>query len=305
MATVIAEEISRGGGLSDEAAELAARVQASVVLVRSARSGSGSGVIWNDAGLVVTNHHVVPLGSAEVVLGSRTRLPAKVVRRDERLDLAALEVDGELHGDGVRAATIGDSARLRPGELVIAVGNPLGERNVVTMGVVSGFGALSGFGGQWEVLRAAVTLRPGNSGGALADMHGRVVGVPNMVVGPGLALAVPSQAVEQFLLGESPGRAVLGLVGRWVGLPDTLVWQHRLPARMGLMLEDVRGGSPAERAGLTLGDIVVAVASEGASGGPMDVLSGLSRLRVGVPTRLAALRGGALHWFVATPTTEE
>ena len=190
------------GQVSDELAALAARVSASVVVVRNGRGGSGSGVVWNEYGLVVTNAHVATGGSVEVQLPTGERIKAQVIARSRHLDLAALQISGPLPQTGLVPAQIGDSAHLNVGELVVAVGNPTGERNVATLGMVGGSGAAPWDENRRDVIRVAITLRPGDSGGALADIRGRVVGIPHMVVGPGLALAVPTRAVRQFLNGE-------------------------------------------------------------------------------------------------------
>jgi serine protease Do len=188
---------------SDELAALAAKVSASVVVVRGTRNGGGSGVVWNDQGLVVTNAHVAQAPWAEVELPNRTRLRAQVVARSRLLDLAALQIVPPLPSSELIPAAIGDSARLNVGELVVAVGNPLGERNAITLGIVGGTGPTNWPDGQRDILRLSITLRPGNSGGALADVQGRIVGIPHMVVGQGLALAIPSRVVSQFLRGET------------------------------------------------------------------------------------------------------
>jgi serine protease Do len=207
--------LARAGRLSEELALLAERVARSVVAVRNARFGAGSGVVWDREGLVVTNSHVVTGEHAELVLADGTRLPARVAARAPRLDLAALRVDGAWPATGWAPAAIGDSTRLRVGELVVAVGNPLGERNAVTLGVVSGKGTASPLGAPSDVLQVASSLRPGNSGGALADTRGQVVGIPCMVTGRGVAVAVPSHVVERFLLdGPRDG----------AGPPPGLVW---------------------------------------------------------------------------------
>jgi serine protease Do len=190
-------------GLADELAALAAFVRQSVVVVRGTRQGGGSGVVWNDQGLVITNAHVTPGNWAEVELHDRTRLKAQVVARSHHLDLAAIQITPPLPTSGLVPASIGDSGRLNVGELVVAVGNPLGERNAITLGMVGGTGPTHWQDGPRDVLRLAITLRPGNSGGALADVRGRIVGIPNMVVGHGLALAIPSRVVNAFLRGET------------------------------------------------------------------------------------------------------
>jgi serine protease Do len=114
-----------------------------------------------------------------------------VVRRAPALDLAALRVEGDLPG----GVSVGDSDRLRVGDLVVAVGNPMGERNAPSLGIIAS--------APDDVLRLSITLRPGNSGGALVNAHGEVVGIPHMVTGSGLALAVSGRSVRQFLSSQS------------------------------------------------------------------------------------------------------
>jgi len=186
---MVLDLLSRATEASTAVAELSRAVAQSVVLVRGSMGSSGSGVMWNQPRLVITNHHVVPGSSAELVIPGGRRLAARVVRRAPALDLAALEVDGTLDAP----ARVGDSEQLRVGEIVIAVGNPMGERNAPSLGIVS----LA----PDDVLRLAITLRPGNSGGALVNTRGEVVGIPNMVAGSGLALAVSSRTVARFLSG--------------------------------------------------------------------------------------------------------
>ena len=300
---VILEELARVGRLADELAELAALVQSSVVMVRGTRNGGGSGVVWNDRGLVITNQHVAPGERAEISWGSGQSLAARVIASSPNLDLAALQVEG--HGardERLVPARIRDSSTLRVGELVVAVGNPLGERNAVTMGIVSTTGPTRGRWGEREVIQAAITLRPGNSGGALADAEGRVVGIPHMVVGLGAGLAVPSRVVERFLLAERGGRAFFGLTGEWVRVPTRIAEQWELPSEVGILLEEVVPDSPADQAGLLLGDVLVGVTPLGngnvASG---DLQTELRLAPAGQPARVAVLRGGALRTFEVTP----
>jgi serine protease Do len=173
--------------------ELTREIARSVVLVRGSRGSAGSGVIWDQPGLVITNHHVVPGPFAQLTLSNGRRVSAKVIRRAAALDMAALSVDeadlGEL------AARIGHSDALRVGDLVVAVGNPMGERNAPSLGILASRPD--------DVLRLAITLRPGNSGGALANAAGEIVGIPHMVTGNGLALAVSTRTVRRFLNGAS------------------------------------------------------------------------------------------------------
>lgn len=180
-------------GLSAAFGELAREVSRSVVVVRGGPGSSGSGVVWDRPGLVITNHHVVPGPTAQVILPDGTRYAARVSRRSPELDLVALDVasDAALLE---AMAQVGDSTRLRAGDLVLAVGNPMAERNAATLGMVSAPAS--------DLLRVAINLRPGNSGGALANARAEIVGIPNMVVGRGLALAVPTHVVQSFLLGD-------------------------------------------------------------------------------------------------------
>lgn len=244
--------------LSAELAELARRVQRSVVLVRAGSNGSGSGVIWRSNGLIVTNDHVAPFERAEVLLADGTRLYGRVVARNRALDLAALQTGAT----GLPAAEIGDSQRLRVGELVLAVGNPLGSRGAAALGIVSGTGPLL-WGNRrlgWErrdYIEADVELLPGNSGGALVNAYGQVVGIPAMVTGMGLALAVPSHVVARFLAGQTSGRRLLGLETQWVELPPVLAQQCPSGTRAGLLVMEVKPNSQAERIGLLTGDILI------------------------------------------------
>ena len=181
--------------------DLTADVARSVVFIRGS-TGSGSGVIWDQPGLVMTNHHVVPGRSAELTLFDGRRVAGRVVRRAPALDLAALQVDTDLP-PGLR---VGDANALRVGDLVLAMGNPMGERNAPSLGIVAS--------APGDVLRLSITLRPGNSGGALVNARGEVVGIPHMVTGSGLALAVSASTVRRFLDGATGEIDPDGL--RWI-----------------------------------------------------------------------------------------
>jgi serine protease Do len=200
--TLDVEVLAGAPQISDAFGELAREVARSVVLVRGSMGSSGSGVIWDRPGLVLTNHHVVPGPVAELTIAGGRRLRARVVRRAPGLDLAALEVEGTL----AESARIGDSDRLRVGDLLVAVGNPMGERNAPSLGILASAAD--------DVLRLSITLRPGNSGGALVNARGEVVGIPHMVTGSGLALAVSSRSVRNFLNGATGEVEVDHL--RWV-----------------------------------------------------------------------------------------
>jgi serine protease Do len=250
--------------------DIAERLRRSTVQIfngatkRDARS-QGSGIVWNAGGLILTNAHVARTPEAEIELWDGRRFHARVASRDPRRDLATLRVAVD-HGatDGaLEPATPGDSTSLRPGELVIAVGNPLGFAGALSTGVVHSIGTLPGMGGQsW--IRADVRLAPGNSGGPLANAEGRVIGINTAIVN-GLGVAVPAHTALDFLRrGAAPS---LGVVLR--------------PVDLGLLLLEVDREGAAANASLLPGDILLT---------RYDALT--SALDAGRPTlRLHFLRG--------------
>ena len=167
------------------------RLRRITVQVHGSSGGTGSGVIWISNGLIVTNAHVARDTAAVVLPGGRA-IEARGLAWDPEYDLAALALDAE----GLSAADVGDSDRLRVGDLVVAVGNPFGLVGAVTAGVIHAIGPRRTAGSSF--IRADLRLAPGNSGGPLADARGRVIGINAMIVG-GLALAVPSNVVARFL----------------------------------------------------------------------------------------------------------
>lgn len=275
---------------SEAAAEVAARVGPSVVVVGD-HGGNGAGVIWRADGLIVTNRHVLRGDGVNVQLADGRHFAGQVVARHADRDLALLKIDA----DGLPAIEVGDSSRVRPGHLVLAIGHPVGFRGAVTAGVIVAAGqAATTHGprtGDW--LQTDVTLLPGNSGGPLVDAHGRVVGINTMVAGE-LSLAIPSQAVEIFVAGDQPGRGYLGISGVVVPL-------RRTDHPVGFLLTEVVEGTPADRAGLTIGDIVVAV-GERAITDQESLPAALLRLQPGEAVTFATLRGGEPRAFTVVPT---
>jgi serine protease Do len=189
--------------------------------------GAGSGVIWRPD-LIVTNAHVVRRDHHAIDLWDGRQLEAAVIRRDAGRDLALLRI-ASTEGTTARA---GDSNALRPGQLVVAVGNPFGFIGALSHGVVHAQNR------RW--VQADIRLAPGNSGGPLADAEGRVVGI-NTMIASGLAFAVPSNAVAEFI--EARPRPMLGVTIR--------------PLRAGLLLLEVEPHSPAANASLLQGDVLV------------------------------------------------
>jgi serine protease Do len=226
--------------------EIAEQLRRSTVLVLAAERGNGSGVIWSADGVIVTNAHVARASQMRVQLWDGREFAADLVSRDTRRDLAELRIKAA----NLPAAAAADSSQVRPGELAIAIGNPLGFVGALTTGVIQAVGPLRRFGSQpW--VQADVRLAPGNSGGPLADAHGRVIGINTMVAGR-LALAVPSNAVTNFLASD-PIDAWLGVTVAPVQVPRPAI---RAKA-FGLVLLEVEPESPAANASLLPGDILL------------------------------------------------
>jgi serine protease Do len=224
--------------------EIAERVRRYTVLVQPGGRGSGSGVIWKSDGTIITNAHVAQGSRVEVTLWDGREFTAQVSARDSRRDLATLQISAS----NLNFAISADSSRVRPGEVAIAVGNPLGFLGTMTMGVIHAVAPLQGLGSRSWV-QADVRLAPGNSGGPLADVHGRVIGINTMVAGR-LALAIPSNEVAKFLLGQTDGN--------WLGVSVTPVHLPRTSASsFGLVVLGIEPGSPAAHASLLQGDILI------------------------------------------------
>ncbi|GAA3937013.1 trypsin-like peptidase domain-containing protein [Actinomadura viridis] len=291
--------------VSAVARELTPRV-AGLRVRHAGREGAGSAVTFTADGFLLTNAHVVGgarTGQAAFADGTTTTFT--VVGTDPLSDLAVVRADGDTPGP----VSLGDSDRLVTGQLVVAVGNPLGLAGSVTAGVVSALGrslpVRSGAAARVieDVIQTDAALNPGNSGGALADSSGRVVGVSTAVAGIGLGLAVPVNATTRRIIGAlmrdgRVRRAYLGLVAAPVPVPAAL--RGRLGQPEALRVAEVVPGSPADRAGLRPGDLVLT-----AGGTPVSHAQSLQRLMfaeaIGRPLQITVLRNGAMVDVIAEP----
>jgi len=223
--------------------EIAETLRRSTVQVWTNRRGQGSGLVVGSDGLIVTNSHVATSSTATVQLWDGRSFGANLVSRDGVRDLAVLRIPAS----GLPAAELADSDQLRVGELVMAIGNPLGFVGALTTGVVHGIGRMHRLGAtKW--IQSDVQLAPGNSGGPLADSRGRVVGLNTMVAG-GLGLAIPSNSMAK-LLDSRHAEAPLGVLVR----PIPMKVNDR--DQLGMLVLEVVKDSAAETASLMVGDVL-------------------------------------------------
>lgn len=272
--------------------------------------GGGSAVVFTDDGYLITNAHVVgrtDKGTAAFADGTQAEFD--VVGADPLSDLAVIRTRGSTP----KAAQFGDAESLRVGQLVVAVGSPLGLAGSVTAGVVSGLGrslpTQIGRAGRVieDVIQTDAALNPGNSGGALANAGAEVVGINTAVAGIGLGLAVPINTTTRRIIGTlmregRVRRAYLGLVSTPTPLPASTA--NRTGQRNGLRIVEVVRGAPADRAGLKAGDLVLSAGRE-----PVAEAESLQRLlfddAIGQPLPMTVLRNGAMVDVIAIPTELE
>jgi S1-C subfamily serine protease len=289
------------------AADLTPHVAALQVTGSDGRGGAGSAVVFTGDGLLLTNAHVVARASRGVaVFSDGTEATVDIVGADPLSDLAVVRARTSTPPPAV----LGDAGTLRVGQLVVAVGNPLGLAGSVTAGVVSGLGrSLPTRDGRTarvveDVIQTDAALNPGNSGGALADSSSRVVGINTAVAGWGLGLAVPINDTSRRIIGSliTDGRvrrAYLGLVSTPAPLPAPLA--ERTGRKRGLRIVDVVPGSPADRAGLKSGDLVLEAGHR-----PVADAQSLQRVlfadAIGRDLPMTVYRRGAMVDVITAPT---
>ena len=226
----------------------------------------GSGVIVKADGVVVTNNHVVKdSDEITVVLSDRREFEAKVLGTDERTDLAVLKIEAQ----NLPTLTLGDSDAIEVGDLVLAIGNPFGVGQTVTMGIISAVARTSvGVSNYQSFIQTDAAINPGNSGGALVDTQGRVVGINSSILSPGegggsigIGFAIPSAMVKVVLASITSGGKIQHpwLGGDGQAVTSEMFQQLHLNRPMGVLVNSVHPGGPAEQGGLKVGDVVTAV----------------------------------------------
>ncbi len=268
--------------------------------------GGGSGFVFTPDGFLLTNSHVVHGTSRiDVSLADGRRYPATLIGDDPGTDLAVLRVDAP----DLATAELGDSAQVRVGQLVVAIGNPLGFESSVTAGVVSALGrSLRSSSGRLidDIIQTDAALNPGNSGGPLVTSDGRVVGVNTASIRPaqGICFAIGINTAK-FVAGRlirdgRIKRSYIGVVGQTVSLPRNVVRFHTLEQERGILVLSVEPASPAAEAGVRERDIIVSLDGQRVAGID-DLQRLLTDVRIGALTRLLVLRGAEKLEIAVTP----
>jgi S1-C subfamily serine protease len=260
------------------------------------RRGGGSGFIFTPDGLILTNSHVVhDAARIEVTVADGRKLPARTIGDDPATDLAVIQIDGS----GLVAATLGDSQALRVGQLVMAIGSPYGFQSTVTAGVVSALGrSLRSYSGRLieDVIQTDASLNPGNSGGPLVASDGRVVGVNTATILPaqGICFAIginTAKFVASRLLRDGRiRRSYIGVSAQTAPIHRRLVRYYDLQKETGVIVLAAEPNSPAQKAGLREGDVIVALDGQPVAGVD-DLHRVLSDVKTGVSSELTVLRG--------------
>jgi len=272
------------------------------VQVRGSRQGrqaqgSGSGTILSPDGIVLTNNHVVEGASAiELALTDARRFPARILGRDPDTDIAVLRAETT---DRLPAARLGNSKKLKPGQIAIAIGNPLGFESTVTAGIISAVGrSLRAQNGRLigDVIQTDAALNPGNSGGPLVDSRGEVIGVNTAVIAQaqGICFAIGINTATfiaaRLIRDGRITRSFIGVAGQTVPLHRRLVRFHALDGGSGVLVVSVEPKSPAARAGIREGDVIVSFGEQRVASVD-DLHRLLTENEVGQPSRIALIRG--------------
>jgi len=279
--------------LSDDLATAVERAGRSVVAIHARRRIPSSGLVWRPGVVVTASHTVTRDEDITLTLPDAGTAPATLAGRDETTDLAVLRTDAA----GLLPAERAETTALRAGNLVLAVGRP-GTSLTASLGVVSAVGAewRTWQGGRIDrFVRLDLAIYDGFSGGPLVEAGGRVLGINTSGLARGMPLTIPVSTVDrvadQILAGGRLGRGYLGLASQAVRLPEALRQALKLTGDFGLVVVNVEPGGPAERGGVLLGDILVALDGMPVAD-PRDVLAALTPERVGQAIKARVLRGG-------------
>jgi S1-C subfamily serine protease len=295
------------------------QVGPAVVRVEGTRGG-GSGVVFTPDGFILTNSHVVSPpegghydgrsrankhGRLTVTLPDGRSLSADVIGSDTDTDLAVLRIDGSR----LPWARLGDSKAVRVGQVAIAIGNPYGFDHSVTSGVVSAIGrSLRARSGRLmdDIIQTDASLNPGNSGGPLVTTGGEVIGVNTAMILPaqGICFAIASNTVRfvasRLMRDGRIRRSHIGIAGQQTSIPRALARANQMAVTSGVLVASVADDSPAARAGLTTGDVVLAFADSAVSGVD-DLHRLLTDERIGLPARMTVLRRGERRQLTIVP----
>ena len=261
------------------------------------RNSLGSGVIIDkDEGYVLTNNHVIDKADTiTVTLSDGRQLNAKLLGTDPEADVAVIQIPA----DNLKALKIADSNQLKVGDFVVAIGNPFGLGQTVTSGIVSALGR-SGLGieGYEDFIQTDASINPGNSGGALVNLRGEFVGMNTAILAPsggnvGIGFAIPSnmaiKLMQSLVEHGEVRRGLLGVITQ--DLTPELVKAFDLKSQQGAAVSQVEAGSPAEKAGIEPGDIIVAVNGLSIKNGSSQIRTAISLLQVGDTVNLEIMRG--------------
>jgi len=263
----------------------------------------GSGVIISSDGYVVTNNHVIDGGTdIKVSLNDKTEFPARVIGTDSKTDLAVLKIERT----GLPALPLGNSSNVQVGDVVLAIGNPLGVGQTVTMGIVSATGRDLGIEDYEDFIQTDAAINPGNSGGALVSAEGQLIGINTAIMSrtggnQGVGFAIPASmarnVTDQIMHGGKVSRAFLGVMIQPV--TSDLAKAFKLSKTEGALISDVNPGSPAERAGLKPGDVVTKLDDRAVTDARALRLM-IGDMAPGKNVRLAVLRDGVERQYAVT-----
>jgi S1-C subfamily serine protease len=280
------------------------QAQASVVQVRRGDRGAGTGVIWQAKGGIITNHHVIAHAGSKILVELRDgrTLEAQIVDSDPTLDVALLNVPA----DDLTAVPFADSSKLRVGELVFAIGNPWGQRGVVTAGIVSALSKVKmrNSNRQLEYIKSDVRLAPGNSGGPLLNAQGHVIGINAMIMGGDLSVAIPSNVVSTWVAQLPLARITLGVQIQPAELPTKIQQELANEQTLGLLVVGIVEGGLAELAGLLVGDVLIDIENK-PLGDAATLRAVLVQNSSQETVRLRVLRGGVVQEVHVALRTQE